>query len=77
MQLEKWYLPLRDTASFNSVLKRWKELSSTIGKRIRITDIDGKIIGKAIDIDEHGGLVIRTDVGNKVKKMTGDVVEIG
>ena len=31
---------------------------------------------KAIDLDEDGGLLIRSDTGLVIKKMTGDVVQI-
>jgi BirA family biotin operon repressor/biotin-[acetyl-CoA-carboxylase] ligase len=72
-QLEQWYLPFKD-GDFLAVIKRWRELSVTLGRRVRITDPAGKIEGEAIDIDSDGGLLIRQDSGIITKRMAGDVV---
>ncbi len=58
---------------FSSVLKRWKELSITLGRRVRITDPSSVVEGEAQDIDDDGGLLIRQDTGLIVKKMAGEV----
>lgn len=70
---EKWYDCLK-TEGFAPVLKEWKELSVTLGSRVRIFDQNGFLEGKAIGLDDDGGLLIRSDMGNIIKKMSGDVV---
>jgi biotin-(acetyl-CoA carboxylase) ligase len=52
-------------------------LSSTLGKRVRIEDPSGLVEGRAVDLDEFGGLVIENASGTKVKRMSGDVVYVG
>ncbi len=73
--LEEWYLRFQEEGPA-VVMMRWKELSSTLGKHIKISDPNQTIEGKAIDIDDDGGLLIRSDSGIVVKKMSGDVVQI-
>ncbi len=74
-QIEHWYFHFQKH-NFSDVVKRWKELSSTLGHHIRITDPTESVEGKAIDLDEDGGLLIRRDTGVVVKKMSGDVIQI-
>ena len=73
--LESWYMTLGGNG-FASVITRWKELSSTLGRHIRLVDPSGNVEGEAIDLDEYGGLIIRGENGLKVKRMSGDVVQI-
>lgn len=74
--LEKWYNRV-GTQGFTPIIERWKELSSTLGQHIRVVDPGGDVEGKAVDLDEYGGLIIRNNDGLTVKRMTGDVVQIG
>ncbi len=75
-EMEKWYECL-EKKGFAPVIKKWKELSVTLGKRVRVIDPNGDIEGEAVDIDEDGGLVIRKDSGVFVKRMAGDVLQVG
>ncbi len=72
-RFEKWYLRIQKEG-FDSVIERWKELSMTLNRRVRIVDPNGFIEGEAIDLDQDGGLLIRQDSGEIVKKLAGDVV---
>ena len=72
---EKWYKILNDQ-DFSPVIERWKQLSSTLGKQIRLVDQNGAIEGLAVNLDEHGGLVIRSHTGVAVKRISGDVIPI-
>jgi BirA family biotin operon repressor/biotin-[acetyl-CoA-carboxylase] ligase len=74
--LEGWYSGLHETG-FGPAIARWKELSSTLGRQVRVVDGGGHVEGKAVDLDEFGGLIIRSPNGLTVKRMTGDVVQIG
>ena len=55
--LEQWYLRLNGQG-FGPVIARWKQLSSTLGRYVRVSDPGGNIEGQAVDLDEHGGLII-------------------
>lgn len=71
-KLEWWYNKTLDQG-FTPVIDQWKQYTSTLHKRVRMNDVEGY----AQDLDEFGGLVIRTDDGMVVKRMSGDVVELG
>lgn len=73
--LERWYIIL-GAQGFVPVITRWKELSSTLGRRVRLVDPSGDVEGRAVDLDEYGGLIIQGENGLKVKRMSGDVVQI-
>ena len=72
---ERWYFKSAK-GNFNDVLAAWKDKSSTLGKRVRVTDPASITEGVAIDLDSDGGLLIRQDTGVVVKKMAGDVVQL-
>jgi BirA family biotin operon repressor/biotin-[acetyl-CoA-carboxylase] ligase len=74
--LEQWYFTL-GKKGFVPVITRWKELSSTLGRRVRLVDPSGDVEGEAVDLDQYGGLIIRGKNGVKVKRMNGDVFQIG
>ena len=73
--VEEWYVRFQKEGP-KPIIKRWKELAGTLGSHIRISNPGETIEGKAIDIDQDGGLLIRKDSGIVVKKMTGDVVQV-
>ena len=73
VSLEFWYDNLKKNG-FEPVIERWKNLSLTLGQRIRIVDPSGTVEGEAIDLDSHGGLVIRNNFGICVQRMSGDVI---
>lgn len=72
--LEKWYESL-NAQGFSPVIMQWKKLSSTLGQHVRVANLSGDIEGEAIDLDEHGGLIIQGSNGVTVKRMTGDVIQ--
>jgi BirA family biotin operon repressor/biotin-[acetyl-CoA-carboxylase] ligase len=52
-QIDRWA-----TAPAERVLSRWRELSETLGRRVRV-DVSGQITeGTAQDIGEHGELIV-------------------
>lgn len=61
---------------FGQMIESWKSLSSTIGSNICINDQYGSITGRAVDLDEFGGLMIENEKGQIIKRMSGDVVEV-
>src|SRR5439155_806712 len=68
--IEEW-LSLHETEGFGPVADRWRELSSTLGRRVRITGAD-PIEGDAVDLAEDGALLVRTGRGALVRGLAGD-----
>jgi BirA family transcriptional regulator, biotin operon repressor / biotin---[acetyl-CoA-carboxylase] ligase len=50
-----------DKLGSEEILKMYKENCGTIGKNIRVKTINGTVIGKAVDIDEEGRLLLKTE----------------
>ena len=72
-ELEKT-LQLINSGQIKKIRNGWTRRSSTIGRNISIITNDGRINGKAIKIDNDGGLIISN--GKKTKKvLVGDVKE--
>jgi BirA family transcriptional regulator, biotin operon repressor / biotin---[acetyl-CoA-carboxylase] ligase len=69
--VEEW-LSLHETEGFGPVADRWRELSSTLGRRVRITGAD-PIEGDAVDLAEDGALLVRAAGGTLVRVLAGDV----
>ena len=60
--------------SHRKVTEKWRCLSFTLGKRVKIISHHKQLEGVAVDIDVDGGLLLRNDSGLVQKVMAGDVV---
>ncbi|HAK59049.1 MAG TPA: biotin--[acetyl-CoA-carboxylase] ligase [Nitrospiraceae bacterium] len=70
-ELEQWYtLLLEDDAA---VLREWKSLNMTTGRRVAVRSQDGVIEGLARGIDREGRLIIELDGGAVHNVASGDV----
>ncbi len=58
------------------IIEKWRNYSSTLHSRVRVTCLKEHIEGEAVDIDLDGGLLIRKDSGFIEKVMTGDVISL-
>jgi len=56
------------------IIEKWRQLSLTLGRRVRVYSHKEHIEGEAVDIDSDGGLLIRSDSGPTRKIIAGDVV---
>ncbi len=56
------------------IIDKWRQLSFTLGKRVKVYCQNKHIEGTAADIDKDGGLLIRKDSGILAKVMAGDVI---
>ena len=72
---EAWYAVLGQ-GRFDRVIEAWKARSSTLKRRVRVTDPAGMVEGMAVDLDVDGGLLVRLDSGTIVKKTAGDVTAV-
>jgi len=58
---------------FPPIRMLWESLSVTVGRRIRHRSASGGTEGTAERLDERGGLVVRTDAGERVTLVAGDI----
>lgn len=59
--------------NFKKILSDWKDLCDTLGKRVKILALDKEMEGEALDIDEHGGLLLKFPSGEMRTVYSGDV----
>ncbi|MFH1867356.1 MAG: biotin--[acetyl-CoA-carboxylase] ligase [Candidatus Omnitrophota bacterium] len=59
---------------FSPIRREWRNLSVTLGRRVRAICMHKKIEGEAVDIDMDGALKIRLDNGFYERVMAGDIV---
>ena len=60
--IEEFYRLSQDT---DEILAAWQELSSTLGRRVRIQTAGEEIIGGAVDVRFPGTLVVETEEGTR------------
>ncbi len=69
---EAWYDSLMEQG-FDAILDRWRELTSTIGMRLRVAIGDRTVVGVAEDVAPNGALLVRGDDGKIHHVVAGDV----
>ncbi|MCC7565279.1 MAG: biotin--[acetyl-CoA-carboxylase] ligase [Methanomicrobiaceae archaeon] len=74
-EFEQRYLLLEDE-EYESLVREWKSLSLTLDHRVHIRTLRRTFDGEAIDIDEHGALIIRKDNGKIERVIAGDCFQI-
>jgi BirA family biotin operon repressor/biotin-[acetyl-CoA-carboxylase] ligase len=70
-QFEQDYLHLLHY-QYDSIIHEWKKRSDTLGKQVQVRTPIETIQGVAIDIDESGFLLLRTEQGTVRKIYSGD-----
>ena len=70
-RLEQW-LEVHTHEGFAPLRARWKELSATLGKRVRVEGAQ-PMAGLAEDMAEDGALLLRCDDGELRRVVVGDV----
>ena len=61
--------------SYSSILKLWRKMSGTLGRRVRVEDGTQVITGIAEELLDDGSLIVLTDKG-KEKVTIGDVTHL-
>lgn len=74
-QFDKCYEILRGGKS-NRILKSWRELSATLGRGVKISTLKETIEGIALDVDDIGALIVKTNDDKEQKFLTGDCVHV-
>ncbi|MDI6718832.1 MAG: biotin--[acetyl-CoA-carboxylase] ligase [Methanomicrobiales archaeon] len=70
-EFERHYL-LLESGEYDTIIREWKSLSSTLEHRVRIRTHTRHFEGEAIDIDDHGALIVRRDNGAVERVIAGD-----
>lgn len=71
-ELNKWYVILMSSPRI--IITKWKELTSTIGKKVKVLTVQETFEGIAQDIDEKGALILTLPTGERKKIISGDLV---
>jgi BirA family biotin operon repressor/biotin-[acetyl-CoA-carboxylase] ligase len=70
--LEKWYdLFLREGGK--PVLEAWRERAQITGKPVKVTSFGETWVGRAVDVDSEGRLILETEKGERKRIVAGDV----
>ncbi len=70
--LERWYATfLKEGAT--AILDTWRRWATLRGRLVKITSFGDTLVGKAIDIDSDGALILETKDGTQRRILAGDV----
>ena len=58
------------------VLEEWRRFAGFLGRRIRVEAQGRRVDGQALDVDESGALLVRTDTGLIESVSAGDVLVV-
>lgn len=70
-QLEQRYAKVKERKT-DSLTTEWNDMLATLGCQVRITLPRRVINGRAVDVDEAGALLVRTDDG-QIQRITADM----
>jgi BirA family biotin operon repressor/biotin-[acetyl-CoA-carboxylase] ligase len=74
-RLERW-LDLHAGEGFGPVRAAWKRMSSTLGQEVLVKTERNELRGVAEDLDDEGGLLVRTPTGQLERITAGDVEQL-
>ncbi|MBC2693780.1 MAG: biotin--[acetyl-CoA-carboxylase] ligase [Desulfobacteraceae bacterium] len=73
LKLYEQYYDMFKKNNFEPIMNRWRALADIIGKQIRVDVIGKTHIGKVIDVDNDGVLILKDDQGRLQTIFSGDV----
>jgi BirA family biotin operon repressor/biotin-[acetyl-CoA-carboxylase] ligase len=73
LEFEHRYI-LFNRGDLKSIISEVKHLSNILGCRVRIEDNGSVAVGRAVDIDKDGALVLQNENGMLMRFMTGNVM---
>jgi len=72
LKLYEKYYDMFKKNDFEPIMKRWRELADIIGKQIRVDVIGKTHIGKVVDVDNDGVLILKDNQGKLQRIFSGD-----
>jgi len=75
-EIEQAYLRFCEKQTENSleIISKWRELSDTIGRNVKIETVSSSFSGRAIDISENGALIVKNSSGEIQRIIAGDCI---
>ncbi|MBF0210115.1 MAG: biotin--[acetyl-CoA-carboxylase] ligase [Desulfamplus sp.] len=72
-EFENQLLKIESTESYSlNIIDEWKEMTSTIGRSVKIETFNDIYEGVVVDVDESGALIIMDSQGEKKRIIYGD-----
>ena len=71
-ELERWYEIFLKKGS-SPILKAWRDRARIAGKGVRISSFNEVLVGRAVDVDSEGALLIKMRDGKQKRIVAGDV----
>jgi BirA family biotin operon repressor/biotin-[acetyl-CoA-carboxylase] ligase len=72
---DRWYGRLASPEGTGALRGRYRELSATLGRRVRVETPDGVVTGDAVDVDDEGRLLVVDDCPDRPRAIAvGDVI---
>ena len=65
-----------EDGEYDSVMREWKAMSATLGRRVQVNKLASSFEGEAIDVDKDGTLFVRKDNGTIERVIAGDVFPV-
>ena len=56
----------------HAVIEQWKSRNVTLGRQVRVFTVKDMVEGTAVDVDSHGGLILRLADGTRQTVIYGD-----
>jgi BirA family biotin operon repressor/biotin-[acetyl-CoA-carboxylase] ligase len=75
MEIDKSYAAFKSEGA-RAALEVWRPFASTLGQRVQLETGEGVLEGEAVGLTERGHLLIRTDQGQEVEVLAGEVVHL-
>ncbi len=72
LELERWYAIFSREGSA-VILKAWRDRAHIKGKQVKVTSFGETLVGRAIDIDSDGALILEKKDGKQKRVVAGDV----
>lgn len=70
-----WSKVMKSEEGREFILDRWRELSDTLGKEVRVEMVGEDLVGKAVDILPSGALVVENEKGRH-EVLSGDCIHL-
>ncbi len=71
-RLERWYLTLLEEGP-SAILEAWRKWATIKGRWVKVISFGETLLGRAIDIDSDGALIIEMKEGGQKRILAGDV----
>ncbi len=72
LELESWYAMFLKEGSA-VILKAWRDRAHIKGKQVKVTSFGETLVGRAIDVDSDGALLLEIEDGTQKRVVAGDV----